>query len=127
MCLALIYLKFLLLRALSIPAVPISGELAPLNVSYSGLLIFCIADLIALLLTVFLVAIIIKVILSWVSPGHYNPVIGLVDRLASPILRPVQKFIPPMGGLDLSPLFATLLILVAKMLIVPPIVYLGKF
>ncbi len=127
LCLALIYLKFLLLRALSIPAVPISGELAPLNVSYSGLLIFCIADLIALLLTVFLVAIIIKVILSWVSPGHYNPVIGLVDRLASPILRPVQKFIPPMGGLDLSPLFATLLILVAKMLIVPPIVYLGKF
>jgi hypothetical protein len=32
-----------------------------------------------------------------------------------------------MGGLDLSPLFAALLILVAKMLIVPPIVYLGNF
>ena len=85
------------------------------------------ADLVALLLTVFLVAIIIKVILSWISPGTYNPVIGLVDKLAEPVLKPIRKFIPPIGGLDLSPLFATLLVLVAKMLIVPPIVYLGNF
>ena len=127
LCLLLIYAKFLLMRALSIPAVHIGGVVAPLGVSYGGLLVFCIADLIALLLTVFLVAIIIKVILSWVNPGHYNPVIGLVDRLAEPVLRPIRKIIPNMGGLDLSPLFATLLVLVAKMLIVPPIIYLGKF
>ena len=127
LCLLLIYAKFLLMRALSIPAVHIGGVMAPLSVSYGGLLIFSIADLIALLLTVFLVAIIIKVILSWVNPGHYNPVIGLVDRLAEPVLRPIRKIIPNMGGLDLSPLFATLLVLVAKMLIVPPIIYLGNF
>ena len=128
LCLALIFIKFLLLRALSIKAVHIGGVMAPVGaVSYGGLLVFCIADLIALLLTVFLVAVIIKVILSWVSPGHYNPVIGLVDRIAAPVLRPVQKLIPPLGGLDLSPLFATLLLLVAKMLIVPPIIYLGNF
>ena len=127
LCLLLIYAKFLLMRALSIPAVHIGGVMAPLSVSYGGLLVFSIADLIALLLTVFLVAIIIKVILSWVNPGHYNPVIGLVDRLAEPVLRPIRKIIPNMGGLDLSPLFATLLVLVAKMLIVPPIIYLGNF
>ena len=127
LCLALIFAKFMLMRALSIPAVHIGGVTAPLDVSYGGLLIFCIADLIALVLTVFLVAVIIKVILSWVNPGHYNPVIGLVDRIASPVLRPVQKIVPPLGGLDLSPLFATLLLLVAKMLIVPPIVFLGNF
>ena len=127
LCLLLIYAKFLLMRALSIPAVHIGGVMAPLSVSYGGLLVFSIADLVALLLTVFLVAIIIKVILSWVNPGHYNPVIGLVDRLAEPVLRPVRRFIPPIGGLDLSPLFATLLVLVAKMLIVPPIIYLGNF
>ncbi|MDH3219131.1 MAG: YggT family protein [Gammaproteobacteria bacterium] len=128
LCLVLIYAKFLLLRALSIQAVHIGGVLAPIGgVSYGGLLVFCIADLIALLLTVFLVAVIIKVILSWVSPGHYNPVIGLVDRIARPILKPVQKIIPPIGGLDLSPLFATLLLIVAKMMIVPPIIFLGNF
>ena len=128
LCLILIYAKFLLMRALSIPAVHIGGVMAPIaGVSYGGLLVFCIADLIALLLTVFLGAIIIKVILSWISPGHYNPLIGLIDKLSRPVLRPVQKFIPAIGGLDLSPLFATLLLIVAKMLIVPPIIYLGSF
>jgi len=128
LCLLLIYAKFLLMRALSIPAVYISGQAARLEgVSYAGLLVYSVADLIALVLTVFLVAVIIKVVLSWISPGHYNPVIGLVDRLASPVLRPIQRLMPSVGGLDLSPLFATLILLVAKMLIVPPIVYLGNF
>jgi YggT family protein len=127
LCLLLIYAKFLLMRVLSIPAVHIGGVMAPLSVSYGGLMIFSIADLLALLLTVFLVAIIIKVILSWVNPGHYNPVIGLVDKLAEPVIRPVRKFMPPIGGLDLSPMFAILLVLVAKMLLVPPLIYLGNF
>lgn len=126
-CLLLIFSKFLLMRALSIPAVHIGGMMAPLaTVSYAGLLVYCIADLVALILTVFLGAIIIQVILGWVSPGQYNPVIGLVHKLAEPVLKPVRKLIPSMGGLDLSPLFATLLILVTKMLIVPPIIYLGN-
>ncbi len=128
LCLVLIYAKYLLMRALSIPAVNIGSVMAPIGgASYAGLLVFCVADLIALVLTIFLVAVIIKVILSWVSPGQYNPVIGLVHKLAEPVLKPIRKLIPPMGGLDLSPLFATLLILVAKMLILPPIVYLGNF
>jgi YggT family protein len=128
LCLVLIYGKFLLLRLLSIPAVQIGGVMAPLTgVSYAGLLVFCIADLIALILTVFLVAVIIQVILSWISPGQYNPVIGLVHKLSDPVLKPIRKLIPSLGGLDLSPLFATLALLVAKMLIVPPIVYLGNF
>ena len=128
LCLILIFIKFMLMRVLSIPAVHISGVMAPISaVSYGGLLVYCIADLIALALTVFLVAIIIQVVLSWISPGHYNPVIGLVHKLAEPALRPFRKFIPPVGGLDLSPLFATLGILVLKMLVIPPIIYLGNF
>ena len=128
LCLLLIYTKFTVMRLLSIPAAHIGGVLAPIgSVSYAGLFVLCIADLIALVLTVFLVAVIIQVILSWVSPGHYNPVIGLVNRIAEPILKPIRKFIPPLGGLDLTPLFASLLLLVAKMIVVPPIIYLGSF
>ena len=128
LCLLLIYTKFLLMRALSIPAVHIAGVMAPIGgVSYAGLFVLSVADLVALVLTVFLGAIIIQVIISWVSPGNYNPVIGLVNRLADPILKPIRKFIPPLGGIDLTPLFASLLLLVAKMLIVPPIVFLGSF
>lgn len=128
LCLVVIYAKFMLMRLLSIPAVHIGGVMAPIgSVSYGGLFVFCIADLIALTFTVFLVAVIIQVILSWVSPGHYNPVIGLVNKLAEPVLRPLRRLLPSMGGIDLSPLIASLLLLVAKMLIVPPIIFLGNF
>lgn len=128
LCLLLIYGKFLLMRALSIPAVHIGGVAAPIGAtSYVGLLVYCVADLIALVLTVFLVAMIIKVILSWVNPGNYNPVIGLVDKIAEPVLRPMRRILPPIGGLDLSPMIGILLIMVAKMLIVPPIIFLGNF
>ena len=92
LCLLLIYAKFLLMRALSIPAVQIGGVLAPIgSTSYAGLLVYCIADLIALLLTVFLVAVIIKVILSWINPGQYNPVIGLVDEATAAAHRRAQE------------------------------------
>jgi len=128
LCLVLIYLKFVLLRLLDIPGVPIGNVTAPIGaVSYLGLLVFTIADLVSLTLTVFLIAIIIQVILSWISPGQYNPVIGLINSIARPALRPFQKLLPSMGGLDLSPLFATLGIMVLKMLLIPPIVYLGNF
>jgi YggT family protein len=128
LCLLLIYAKFILMRLLEIPAVHIGSFMAPIGaVSYAGLLVLCIADLIALLFTVFLVAVIIQVVISWVSPGHYNPVIGLVNKIAAPVLRPIRKFVPPLGGIDLTPLFACMLLLVAKMLIVPPIIYLGSF
>ena len=128
LCLLLIYAKFMVMRLLAIPAAHIGGVMAPIGgVSYGGLFVFAIADLIALTFTIFLVAIIIQVILSWVSPGHYNPVVGLVNRLAEPVLRPIRRLLPAMGGLDLSPLFAGLALMVAKMLVVPPIIYLGNF
>jgi len=127
LCLLLIYAKFLLMRVLSFPAVYIGGQAVQIGAaSYAGLLVYSIADLVALVLTVFLVAVILKAVLSWFGPGHYNPVIGLVDRIASPVLRPVRRLLPPLGGIDLSPLFAILGLMVIKMLVVPPILILGS-
>ena len=61
--------------------------------------------LIGVLFDVFFFCIIAMVILSWVSPGG-NPISGLLRSITSPILSPIQKFVPPMGGFDLSPLVA---------------------
>ena len=44
---------------------------------------------------------IIRAILSWVSQG-YNPVEAIFHQLTEPMLRPIRKIIPPIGGLDLS-------------------------
>ena len=127
LCLVIIYAKFMLLRLLDTAAIHIGSTLAPISsIGYLGLLVYGIADLVSLFLTVFLIAIIIQVVLSWISPGHYNPVVGLVNSLAAPVLRPVRKFVGPIGGIDLSPLIAILGIIVTKMLIIPPIIFAGS-
>ena len=127
LCLAVTYVKFVLLRLLDTEAVSINNTIAFIgSVSYPGLLIYSVADLISLFLSIFLIAILIQVVLSWISPSNYNPVIGLVNSLATPALRPIQKLIPPIGGLDISPLFAMLAIVVVKMLLIPPIMSLAN-
>ncbi len=59
--------------------------------------------LLRLSIYVFMAAIIIQAVLSWVSPLH--PVAPFFDALTRPFLRPVQRAIPPIGGVDISPLF----------------------
>jgi YggT family protein len=127
LCLLLTFIKFVLLRLLDIEVVHINNTAAYIGgVSYLGLLIYSLADLISLFLGVFLIAILIQVVLSWINPGTHNPVIGLVNTLAAPALRPIQKLIPPIGGLDISPLFAMLAIVVMKMLLIPPLMSLAN-
>ena len=59
-------------------------------------------------------------IASWIAPGGYNPVLNLLNQLTRPILRPVQRLIRPVSGLDLSPLVA-LIILNLLLLAIPHI------
>lgn len=58
---------------------------------------------------VFFFSILAMVILSWVAPGG-SPISGLLRSITSPILTPIQKVMPAMGGFDLSPLVALILI-----------------
>jgi YggT family protein len=84
-------------------------------------LAWAIPELIALVLNVFLFAIIAQAILSWVSPGTYNPAAALLYSLTAPVLRPLQRVIPAVSGLDLTPLAAAIGIVLLKMLLLPPL------
>ena len=84
-----------------------------------ALLLATVGELVALLLNVYMVAIIVQVIISWVNPGTYNPVTGLLNSLTAPLLGPIRKLLPPLSGIDLSPLFALIGLEVLKMLILP--------
>jgi YggT family protein len=53
----------------------------------------------------YIFALILYVILSWIAPGTYSPAAALLDSLCEPVLRPVRRVIPPLGGIDLSALF----------------------
>ena len=91
------------------------------TVSLIGPLLWAIPNLVELVINIYLFAILIQVILSWVSPGNYNPASALIYSLTAPILRPAQRILPPMGGLDLSPMLVMIGLVLLKMLLMPPL------
>ena len=91
----------------------------------SSLFVVAISELLGLVINVFIGAILIQVILSWVAPGTYNPLIGLVHRIAEPLLTPARRIIPPFSGIDLSPLVALVVLQLLKILLVAPIANFG--
>lgn len=50
------------------------------------------------------------VVASWVGQGAYNPAIAALASLVEPMLTPLRRIIPPIGGFDISPVFAFLAI-----------------
>lgn len=66
--------------------------------------------LVFLSIRLFMFAIIIRIVLSWIAPQTYNPATALLSAITDPLLRPFQRLIPPIGGFDISPVFAIILI-----------------
>lgn len=65
---------------------------------------FAAVRILMVALRLFFVVVLIHVIISWVAPGTYNPVTAFIADLGEPVLRPVRRVVPPLAGLDLSPL-----------------------
>ena len=66
--------------------------------------------LVNLALSLYTWTILVYVILSWVSPGGYHPLTMMLSELNQPILGRIRRILPPISGLDLSPLLAVILI-----------------
>ncbi|HET8708013.1 MAG TPA: YggT family protein [Pseudomonadales bacterium] len=64
----------------------------------------------SLLISYFSFMIIVMAISSWINPGGYHPVTAVLYQICEPILAPFRKIIPPMGGLDLTPMVVLLLL-----------------
>lgn len=82
------------------------------------LLVWSIIGVTALFLKVFFFALIISVILSWVAQGSHNPTAMLINQICEPLLSPIRRILPSMGGLDLSPIVAFLLLNLIDMLVI---------
>jgi len=91
----------------------------------SGVFVVAIAELLGKTLWIFIGAIFIEVVMSWVAPRAYNPLTTLIHSLTSPLLLPARRVIPPLGSLDLSPLVALLVLQLAQILLVAPLRDLG--
>ncbi|GIX34472.1 MAG: membrane protein [Lysobacteraceae bacterium] len=83
------------------------------------------AALLDLLLYLFFWLILVRVVASFFATDTYHPVFPLLMQLTEPVLAPLRRWLPALGPFDLSPLLATLLILLAQVLLVAPLQDLG--
>jgi len=74
------------------------------------LALISIIEILNTALTIFFICIIGSVILSWVAPESPHPLLKLIEEISTKLLAPIRKFIPSMGGLDISPIFALIFI-----------------
>jgi len=76
------------------------------------ILIFAWAALgiVGLLVNIYFFALLAMIILSWVAPGSSHPGIYLLHQITEPVMAPFRKLVPPVGGLDLSPIVVFILI-----------------
>lgn len=86
-----------------------------------GILMASMTELLSLCVYVFIFSIVIQVIISWVNPGAVNPVVSLLYSLNDPLMRPARRVIPPISGLDLSPLVVLIALQLCQMLIIAPL------
>ena len=70
-----------------------------------------------LIVKVYFFAILASIILSWISPGGGNPAVYLLHQITEPVMAPVRKLLPPMGGLDFSPILVFILINVVEIVL----------
>ena len=70
-----------------------------------------------LLLELYIIAIVIRVVISWVNPGLYNQFTEILYKITDPPLAMIRQFLPEMGGLDLSPMVLILLIILLQRLL----------
>jgi YggT family protein len=86
-----------------------------------GPLFWAIPELVELFINIFLFAVLLQVILSWINPGSYNPASALLYSLTEPVMRPARNVLPPISGLDLSPMLVMIVLILLKMLLLPPL------
>lgn len=116
----------LLLLVLQMTKLALVALSAGMALALPGLLVLSVAELIALLLNVYMISILIQIILSWLGPGTYNPVTTILHALNEPVMRPARRILPPISGIDLSPILVFLAIGLLKILIVAPLLDTGR-
>lgn len=87
-----------------------------------GFLLLALASALRLVLYLLIGFVILQAILSWVNP--FSPLAPLFYSLSRPILAPFQKIVPPIGGIDLSPLAA---LIVVQLLLIAPVAGLERY
>ncbi len=83
-----------------------------------GNLLYALANVVNILLNIYMWIIIIRALLSWVSPDPYNPIIRFLYQATEPVLYKVRQYLPYTGGIDISPIVVILVIIFLQSFVV---------
>lgn len=92
----------------------------------AGLAVMALADLVELVIVLYIGLVFVRALVSFISVERTNPVVPLLFQLTEPLLRPVRKRLPAFGGFDFSPALVILALLLALALLVAPLLDLGQ-
>ena len=73
-------------------------------------LVAALAQLLSACFTIYTWILVIRVLITWVSPDPFNPIVQFLIKATDPVLEPLRKVIPPIGPLDISPVVAMLVL-----------------
>ena len=90
-------------------------------ISIGALTILSLTQLVSLLINIFIYSVFARAILSWMNPSAFGAASSILHSLTEPLLNTCRKFIPDLGGIDLSPLAVLMFLQLAKMVILPPL------
>ncbi|MDD3619314.1 MAG: YggT family protein [Desulfobulbaceae bacterium] len=81
--------------------------------------LMAVAKLINVVLGVYIWVVIARAVISWVSADPYNPIVRFLVQVTEPLLSRIRRYLPPMGGIDLSPMVLILGIIFLQSFLVP--------
>ena len=90
-----------------------------------GNFIMAVAKLVDFLFDAYVIIIIARVVISWVNADPYNPIVRFLIQATEPLLYRIRRFVPSLGGLDLSPMILILAIIFLQTLLVPTLAQIG--
>lgn len=92
---------------------------------FLGNFIIAVAKLINFAFDAYIIIIFARVVISWVNADPYNPIVRFLIQATEPLLYRIRRFLPPLGGFDLSPMVLILAIIFLQTLIVPTLQQIG--
>ena len=100
---AVVLLLLAVARTMAVTSLSCVGDPGPLQ-----FLFIATVRVAELTLHLYFWVVLLYVLMSWINPGTWNPASALLASVAEPLLAPLRRFIPSIGGLDLSPLFVVI-------------------
>ncbi len=90
-----------------------------------GNFLIAVAKVLDIALSIYMWIIIIRALISWVNPDPYNPIVRFLVSVTEPVLYPIRRRLPLLGGIDFSPIVAILAIIFIQTFLVQSLMQLG--